>query len=118
MACRRAACFAVLLTLAAGPLCAQTPGVTRASGLPVHIRVDAEHLFPPEPRTFVAHHDTGATVEPLIPLEPLLDHLPLQLIPELLRTEQRLTFRFDNYSVQPRVRLHEIAIVITRKLPS
>ena len=65
----------------------------------------------------MAAHESKAGAEPLIPIPSLLDRLPLQLIPQLLRTEDRLTFHFENYRVKPRIGLHEISIVITPKLP-
>ncbi len=103
-----------LVVIASRPASAQTLDLEPFSTQ--HLRIHAQRLLPPEGKRPLAHEDEA--VDPVVPLRPLLDHLPLQTIQELLRTEERLTtWSFDNYRVKPRVGLHELGIVITRKLP-
>lgn len=80
------------------------------------LNVDPDELVPREWQRRKRTRETQHGVDPVLPLQPLLDRLPLQVIPELLRAEKRIGFTFDNYRVKPRVSLHELAIVVTRPL--
>ncbi len=103
------------LALTAGPASSQT--LENAPFSAQRLRADAPRLFPPEPKPRFPAHAKDDAVDPVVPLRPLLDHLPLQTIEELLRTEERLTtVSFDKYQIKPRVSFHEIGFVITRPL--
>lgn len=102
-----------LAALAATSASAQT---LRDVAPTARLRVDPQRVLPPEPWPRLAAHDARQGTDPVLPLQPLLDRLPLQLIPELLRTEERIGFSFDKYRLKPHVGLHEVSIVITRPL--
>lgn len=105
--------MAGVLALTAAAASAQTiQPLARPNG---HLTLDINRLLPPDPPAVVAHR-SDRKVEPLLPLEPILDRLPLQAIQELLRTEQRLGLTVDKYRVRPRLGFHEIGIVVTRPL--
>jgi hypothetical protein len=107
----------VLAAPARGQTAPDSSGV--ASVAPAHLRIDTSHLFASEPHRFLTESaDAGDGEEPFVPFEPLLEHLPLRIIPELLRTEDRLTIRWQGYEVKPHVDMHQVEILITRRLSS
>ncbi len=113
--CTCAAAALAVVALSAVPGAAQSVRADTRSGRTAALNVDPAWLVPREwqraKRTTEQHG-----VDPVLPLQPLIDRLPLQVIPELLKAEKRIGFTFDNYRVKPRVGLHELAIVVTRPL--
>lgn len=116
----RASAF-VLMALAATSAWAQPAGGDEVPFSADRLKVEVQQVLPPAEAQHFTSHGSKRTVDSLIPLDgliqPLLEKLPLQqIIPQLLRTEERFTIQVDNYTVKPRVGLHEVGIVVTRPL--